>query len=609
MKTSNHSPADIRGALAHALASRSFARAARARALLKYLVEAKLADDSARLKESSIAVDVFGRAPTRFDGDTDGIVRVSINRLRLALTRYYGSDGDEALFRFEIPRGSYAPVIRRSAPGGLPSMPRILVLPLANFTGKPDNDALCDGLTEDLIDALAQLSSVRVLARTSSFKFKAVSADIRTIAREVAADAVLEGSIQEVGPRLRLTAQMVVAGDGTHLWSHSFEADAENRAQLQGQLIDLMQRSIVNITDLPSTATKTGKGAGARGDAHFTSSTNAVATAHYHRGLYAFRQDTVAGFAVAEKCFVEAVRIDPGFARAHAALARTWWARGNAGVESLSAAAHRALATSRRAFALAPSDPMVLSAHGHLVFFADYDPPAALTFAVRAIRHGPHVTEAHLLHAKICTYLRRFEAARKSLEIARSLDPLSLDPLHGEVALAIVAHEYPRALVLLDELITREPNSSTARWNRGHVLRKLGEFDACDEEFASGVARWPETARYGGLINSLTRASAGDLVKARELREQALAEIPWAEDAMVYGTIDALLGDEEGVLRAWEYAVGQRDPYVYLSFYHEEFDPWREHPRFVRATAALKLHGDSGHSPIELTMRVPGRNA
>ncbi|MBL0123946.1 MAG: hypothetical protein IPP88_14870 [Betaproteobacteria bacterium] len=425
MKTPVHSPKDIRSALADALASRGFARAARARALLKYLVEAKLADDSARLKEASIAVDVFGRAPTRFDGDTDGIVRVSINRLRQALARYYGSEGGEALFRFEIPLGSYAPVIRRRTPGGLPSQPRILVLPLANFTGKPCNDALCDGLTEDLIDALAQLSSVRVLARTSSFKFKAVSADIRAIAQDVSADAVLEGSVQEVGARLRLTAQMILASDSTHLWSHSFEADAENRAQLQGQLIDLMQRSIVDMTDSPSTAIADREAAVVSGEALFTMSGSTVAIAHYHRGLYAYRQGTVAGFTAAEKSFSDAVRTDPGFARAHAALARTWWAKGNAGIEGLTVAAHRALAATRQAMALAPFDPLVLAAHGYLVFFVDYDPSAALAFAVRAIRHGPHVIEAHLLHAKICSYLRRFETANESLEIARAQSSLS----------------------------------------------------------------------------------------------------------------------------------------------------------------------------------------
>jgi TolB-like protein/Flp pilus assembly protein TadD len=562
--------------LARVLASRAFARATRARSLLRYLVEAHLDAQTQRLKETTIALDVFDRDPATFDGDRDGIVRVSVNRLREHLERFYADEGRDAPLRFEIARGSYAPIIRRTVPSSLPERPRILVLPLANLTGNADLAPLCDGLTDDLIDALAQLISVRVLARTTSFQYRGVAIDIRKIAHEVSADIVFEGSVQEVGERLRLTAQMIVAHDGTHLWSHALESDARNRANLQGQLIDLMHRSVRRGETQPSTAI-----------APLTAHVDALRA--FHRGQFAFRQDTLAQFKAALALFEQAIALDPNFARAYAALAKTWWALGNAGAEPLTAAAHRGLSATTRALELAPNDPFVVAAHGYMSLFVGYDPMAALSFAARAVQLGPNVIEAHLFYAKLNTYLGRFDDARASLAIAVDIDPLSLDPLHGQVATAIAMRDFSRALAINDEIIARAPDSSAAAWNRAHVLRKLGRYDECDECFAQTVAKWPDSARYSALIRSLTRASAGEVESARALRRQALASVPWEEDPMTYATIDALLGDADDVYRAWEHAVAQRDPYVYLSNVADEFDPYRNDARFKAIAQALRL--------------------
>lgn len=151
-----------------------------------------------------------------YDSATDGIVRVSVNRLRDLLDRYYGDEGAHAALRFEIQRGVYVPIIRRATPPGLPPLPRINVLPLANFTGYPDFDPLCDGLTEDIIDAMTRVPDTRIIARTSSFRFKGQALDVRDIAQALNVDALLEGSVQQVGVRLRVTAQLVLGSDGSH---------------------------------------------------------------------------------------------------------------------------------------------------------------------------------------------------------------------------------------------------------------------------------------------------------------------------------------------------------------------------------------------------------
>ncbi len=561
--------------LAQVLSSATFARARRARELLGYLIANSVTDEPRHLKEATIALEVFDRDAAVFDGDHDGIVRVAVNRLRELLDRYYANEGVDASIRFEIPRGSYTPIIRRRTPGGLPETPRVVVLPLANLTGDANEDALCDGLTEDVIDALAQMKSLRVVARTSSFVYKNRALDVRRIARELSVDAVLEGSVQRVGGAIRLTAQLILASDGTHLWSRALEVDFDERDDLRMALVETMQRS------LSSSAMPASQSAG--------SALSEAAKKAYYRGLYAFRKDTNDGFLQAELALHEAIALAPAFARAHAALSKVHWAVGNAGVRPLRDASAVALACAERAHRLDDEDAVVLAARGYFQFFVEYQPMLAYQSAKRAIAHGVHSLEAHLLHAKVCTYLKRFDEAAQSLALARDIDPLSIDPLHGMIARAIVMHDYPLALSLCDELLAIEPNSSAGRWNRGHVLRKLGRYADCDANFTASVARWPSSARYADLIASLTRASAGDFAAAQALKKKSLVEIPWHEDPMSYATIDAMLGDEAAVLHAWEHSIAARDPYVYLSYYHEEFDPYRTQPRFLAAAQSLNL--------------------
>jgi TolB-like protein len=565
----------VKRELANALRSATFARARRARELLGYLIANSITDEPRRLKEAIIALEVFSRDAAIFDGDRDGIVRVAVNRLRELLDRYYASEGVDASIRFEIPRGSYTPILRRRTPGGLPETPRVVVLPLLNLTGDAGEDALCDGLTEDVIDALAQMKALRVVARTSSFVYKNRALDVRRIARELSVDAVLEGSVQRVGEAIRVTAQLILASDGTHLWSRALEVDFDDRDDLRDALVDTMQRS------LSSSATPASPPAGG--------ALPEAAKKAYYRGLYAYRKDSNDGFLQAEAALNEAIGLAPTFARALAALAKVHWALGNAGIRSLREASVVALACAERAHALDSEDAVVLATRGSFQFFVEYQPLLAYESAKRAIAHGVHSLDAHLFHAKVCTYLERFDEAAQSLALAREIDPLSTDPLHGMIARAIVMHDYPLALAQCDELLAIEPNSSVASWNRGHVLRKLGRYDECDANFAQSVARWPTSARYTTLIAALTRASTGELDAARALRTQALTEIPWHEDPMTYATIDALLGDEPAVLDAWEHSIAARDPYVYLSYYHEEFDPYRRHPRFIAAVRALNL--------------------
>jgi adenylate cyclase len=564
--------------LARILASAPFARAPRARELLAYVVANGAGENARRVKEATIALDVFGRDAAKFDGDRDGIVRVAVNRLRELLDRYYANEGRECAIRLEIPRGSYAPIVRRMKVSGLPVTPRIAVLPLANFTGDSDLDALCDGLTEDLIDALAQIDSLRVIARTSSFVFKGQQRDIRKIAKTLDVDAVLEGSVQIVGEHLRITAQLILGSDGTHLWSRAFETDASDRNLLRSSLIEFMQRTLL------AAVTKT--------EPTFSSweaSASEPEVRAYHRALYLFRRDTVEGFLGAEKTLRQLIGESPNFSRAQALLAKTLWAVSNNGERPMREATDEARRLASDAYRQTPSDDAALGAYTFFSMMSDFQPELAFEKANQWVERAPHSVDALLLHGKLAWYTAHFDASLASYDLARKLDPLSMEPLNGLTNCAICMRKPEVALALCDEVLAREPDSSYARWNRGHALRDLRRFDEARENFNNTIAKWPSTAKYSAIMNAWFLASEGRLDEARALRKLAPNDVPWRSDPITYAVLDASLGDEEAFLEEWEYGVSTRDLFVYLAHYFKDLDPYRYHPRFRATIAQMNL--------------------
>ena len=237
------SSAAIREHLAKLLSSPSIAGAERLSSLLRFIVEETLNGRQARLKEMRIGLDVFGRKADSYDPAFDPIVRVQMGRLRSKLRAYYNGPGVSDGVRIDVPLGSYVPAFStfvagphaRTAPEPTPRPAddqRIAVLPVVNMSADQENQYFCDGLTEELINHLAQIPQLRVVARTSTFQFKDAARDVREVGRLLDVSKVLEGSVRKSGDRVRVTVQLINVADGCHLWSERYEGD------LEGLLLD-----------------------------------------------------------------------------------------------------------------------------------------------------------------------------------------------------------------------------------------------------------------------------------------------------------------------------------------------------------------------------------
>jgi len=222
-----------------------------------------------------------------------------------------------------------------SATKGDSAMRSIAVLPFVNMSADPEQEWFADGLTEELLNALARTADLMVTARTSSFKYKGTTEDVPTIARALGVENILEGSVRRSGDRLRVTAQLIRASDGFHLWSQNYDRDMADIIDLQEDLATSIARALQTATDPEELAAMVSMGT--RNVAAYQSYLHGV-----EMSLKAWNGDR--GDSLASlKAFEKAVEIDPQFSRAYIGIAYSW-AQPRDNQEIISAAIDRAIA-------------------------------------------------------------------------------------------------------------------------------------------------------------------------------------------------------------------------------------------------------------------------
>ena len=208
------------------------------------------------------------------------------------------------------------------SPGELPTRPpptaapvvaddlRLAVLPVVNMSADPENQYFCDGLTEELINHLAQIPQLRVVARTSSFQFKDAARDIREVGRLLDVSKVLEGSVRKAGNRIRVTVQLINVADGCHLWSERYEGELNDIFAIHEQISTAIARALQMKMLGPE-----------RRPARQTQPRALESYNHYLQGRFLWKKRTEQGLRAALDHFNRAVQLDPTFARAVSGVA------------------------------------------------------------------------------------------------------------------------------------------------------------------------------------------------------------------------------------------------------------------------------------------------
>jgi TolB-like protein/Tfp pilus assembly protein PilF len=566
--------------LARINASAVFRRSPRHRTLLRYLVTKALAGEHAGLKEAVLAADVFGRDPTRFDPQRDTIVRVEARRLRQKLVRYYEEDGANSAIVVRLEAGRYAPIVElRPESGGEDPLPSVAVLPFVNLSGCPEHESFCDALTEELIDALVQIPGLKVVARTSVFRFKGRNDDVRATARTLGVRTVVEGSVQRHGGEWRVVAQLINADDGIHLWSHAFDALAERASGI----VPRLARAVIRGLKLHDGATTRLRRVALRASA------NAEAQDCFERGKYLLGRQSRDAYRNAIELFVRATAADPQFALAWAALAQA-----RIGLFALTAVPESgAIDAIRLAVARALElDPELGEAHAAASFVAfacDRDFARAERASLEAIRYAPSRAYVHHHHAWMLMFAGRFDEADQTFAIARELDPVSLLPRIHQALVALYRRDYARAADGFVRVLEVEPANLLARV----LLATTWLCDARVDDALAAFARIEQEVPGDsigplGIVQSHARAG-----REREARAALASMIErFGEDRIGpyrMAIAHARLGDGNATFAWLDRAAEALDMNLVCLAVDPSFDRVRDDARFARALARYGL--------------------
>jgi TolB-like protein/Tfp pilus assembly protein PilF len=417
------------------LVSPGFARNERLSRFLRYLVERHLEGRDEELKESLIAIEVFGRPPG-YDSKRDPIVRTEASRLRARLNEYYLGEGKSDSLVVELPKGGYVPLFLPRVDGHGPAPPRrlrhalriaatiafvlvalvavgwwwfrqnapigIAVMPLENLGHDSANDYFADGLTDELIRNLSMIDGLSPRSRTSSFAYKGKPRNVREAGQQLQVEYILEGSILRSGQQLRINAQLIRVRDDFTLWSGKFDRELTDVFAVQEEI----SRGIVNSLRL-----KLG-----RGRRRYETNTEAYDLYLRARAL-GFRESIVA--------FEEAIAKDPSFAPAYAGLAATYAYRTGTNLFDRADELAKMRSSAEKALEL---DPLLAEAHAALgtAYARDGQWVQSEKGFHRAIELDPNSSRAHQDFAMYLLFpLGRIEEAVHEVRLAEKADPLS----------------------------------------------------------------------------------------------------------------------------------------------------------------------------------------
>ena len=447
--------------------------------------------------------------------------------------------------------GELIDVIRQKLPLPDPTDKSIAVLPFANMSADADNEYFSDGITEEIINALVQVPGLRVAARTSVFAFKGKSEDLRAVAEKLGVQSLLEGSVRKAGNRIRITAQLINAADGLHIWSERFDRELDDIFEVQDDIARAIASRLKAQLEPEATLVK-------------PPTTDLRAYDLYLRGRH-FWEQRGPGLVKALQCFEAALARDPDYALAHAGVADVYNLLAFYGVMPSREAIPKAQAAANRALEI---DPDLAEAHcalGFTVQVYDWDAIASEKLFRRAIALKPtYVTARTWLAASLVAQRRSREAVECDEEAIR-IEPLSLFA-HVHLAwMLALDNRLEEADRRIQHALAIDPNFLMTQWLGGQLCIAQGRFD-------EGIAFLKSASDLSGRTPFMlgTLASALAIVGRTEESRAILQELETRSRteyvrAFTLSLIHANLGDIDEAFKLAERAREERDTgFVYM---------------------------------------------
>jgi TolB-like protein/Flp pilus assembly protein TadD len=446
----------------------------------------------------------------------------------------------------------------------------IAVLPFRDLSPERDQDYFCQGLAEELINTLAAVRGLRVLARQSAFALQGQGLDVREIGRRLRADTVLEGSVRKSGTRLRITTQLVDAGEGHMLWSKKFDRDLDDVFSVQDEIAETVASELQSELGL----------ARERSDARRAS--NLEAYDAYLRGLFAMNRWTEDWVERAMGSFEQAIARDPGYALAHAAIAECLvWLYSGIGIRPARETIPRARETAAKALALGPELPEPHKVQGLIAMNHDWDRKAAEEHLARAIELNPSSADARVWNAWRLSLLEgSYEEALAELRVAEELDPLDLKIKTQIGYVYYFLRNLDRAEAQLRTVVAIDPHFAFSHYGLGDVRAQQGRYDEALSELQESVRLGGSSVNHLAIL-SYVNGLAGRGEEARRLIQEIRARAERTYASPIWSAVAHLgLGEIDAAFQWLDRAFEEKDGSLILITASPEFDPLRGDPRF-----------------------------
>jgi serine/threonine protein kinase/Tfp pilus assembly protein PilF len=518
-------------------------------------------------------------APVRINPDLPGELERIINKAQekdRKLRYQSASDMRTDLRRLKRDRDSGRTAASMVAAAA--HIPSLAVLPFANLSADKENEYFSDGLAEEIINALTQLPGLRVTARTSSFSFRGKEVDVRKIGAELNVENILEGSVRRAGNRIRVTAQLVSAADGYHLWSERYDRDMTDVFAIQDEIsqaiADKLRVRLAGCRPLAKRYTEN------------LAAYDLCLKARYH--LLRFTQESR---EKARQYSEQAILLDRNYAPAYVAMAEYCWMSAIMGLVNSKEALPRAKAAALEALKL---DDTLAEAHGSLgtvLGMWDFDWTGAEREFQLALQLNPGSPFIRFEYAFY--FLRATGRLREALtEAKRALEQDPLDPWYNTELgyLYHVSRQYDLAIAQYLRAIELDPSLYISHWLVSLTYAQKGQLD---QAIAAAEKASELSGRISPALGFLGRyyAMAGRTAEARQLLEELEARrgvtyVPPSSLRSVY----LGLGEMDKGMEWMARGIEERDPIHVLALKSEPaYDPLRSHPVYQALLRKMNL--------------------
>jgi adenylate cyclase len=447
---------------------------------------------------------------------------------------------------------------------------RLAVLPFVNMSADPENEYFSDGITEELLNALTKVEGLQVISRTSAFAFKGKNEDIREIAVKLNVDKILEGSVRKSGNRVRITAQLINAADGYHLWSENYDRNLTDIFEVQDEISGIIANKLRENLTADRGPVKT--------PAH-----NIEAYTHYLKGLHYWNRVTPADARKAIECFEQAVVVEPTYAQAYAMIAGAHSYLGATGQMLPQKAFDIVQRYAAKALELDHTIAEGYVAKASVLLFYEWKWQQAYEALQTALRLNPAVTSAYQMLAFYYILMGEKELAIQTMEDAVQLDPLSPIANHHLGNVYIFAERYDDAIRQADKLLEINPQMRVSlelkAWGTGmkgdwsEALRLFEEVHRLTNHPLKGLMGLGYAAAMLGQTEK-----AMDCIRKIELRQQ---EDP---DTVLDGDLVGIwyaLGNMDKVFYHINQCIQKRAAPVNFFLEYPTFKELRKDPRYL----------------------------